>query len=84
MKNVSWSDAAAATNRVTLACRPHISKAGDNPLKVIYDNNLPSMMKDVVYYCALYGTPVDVAMDMITIYDACRILDDKGYLDLQV
>lgn len=82
MKKVTWNEAAIATDRLMLACKPHLQGKIQSPLKDIYGNNLPSLMKDVVYFCAVYGTPVECSMDILTVYDACKILDDQGWLDI--
>lgn len=84
MKNVSWNEAGRCADRLMLACKPHLQGKIRSPLKDIYGNNLPGLLKDVVYYSSVYGTPVCCAMDFVVVIDACKILDEKGFLELEV
>lgn len=76
-----WTDVADVANRIMLEVKPHIKKVGENPLQGIYNNNLPGMLKDIVYYTSVYGIPMNCALDMNIIYKACKHLDEHGWLE---
>ncbi|QAY01194.1 hypothetical protein ASwh1_129 [Aeromonas phage Aswh_1] len=76
---MKWTEVANITNIVYKAANPQVKHLED-PLKDIYDNNLPGMLKDVVYKTTVHGIPVEVAFYMLTIYSACKMLDEHGYI----
>lgn len=74
-------DVANVANRIMLEVKPNIKNVGENPLQGIYNNNLPGMLKDIVYYTSVYGIPMNCALDMNIIYKACKQLDEHGWLE---
>lgn len=79
MTQMTWDKAAEASNKVYKEINKHIDI--QNPLEIIYNNALPSFMKDIIYQVSVYELQQKYNDEMEIIIEACKVLDRQGYID---
>lgn len=76
--NDKWLEVRDVANKVIVQMCPHLSNYKKGVCESIYNDCLPQLLKDIVYWSVVHGRKSVSDSDFEVIVDACKQLDSKG------
>ncbi|UOX40417.1 hypothetical protein UGMREWDR_CDS0100 [Aeromonas phage GomatiRiver_11] len=92
---IYWLNAAECAERLGQVVFPALRGKGIDILKIVFKNDLPSMMKQVVYQLAVHEDEIHAYLELTEqkvkllredqelLFEACRQLDRTGFLPIR-